>query len=250
MMSSKEFCLEYQPQVCHRTGQVIGCEALIRAKDQQDNILSPATFLPSLAKAGLMKEMDLWVVKQATRDVRKLTNVGVYVPVSINLTAETLMDLTVMAQIEEIIRPVAGLIHIELTEESLLADEQRLTWVFNQLHQLGVKIYIDDFGTGYSSLSYLHRFDVDGIKIDRSFVLALVSEKGRKVFANLQLVAHSLELETIIEGVETQEQLDAMGDEYPFSVQGWFYSKSLNRGDFVEFVQRRNVSKTVPVEAQ
>lgn len=127
-----------------------------------------------------MKEMDLWVVKQATRDVRKLTNVGVYVPVSINLTAETLMDLTVMAQIEEIIRPVAGLIHIELTEESLLADEQRLTWVFNQLHQLGVKIYIDDFGTGYSSLSYLHRFDVDGIKIDRSFVLALVSEKGEK----------------------------------------------------------------------
>ncbi|OWO66247.1 hypothetical protein B2J68_20005, partial [Vibrio cholerae] len=72
-------------------------EALIRAKDQQDNILSPATFLPSLAKAGLMKEMDLWVVKQATSDVRKLTNVGVYVPVSINLTAETLMDLTVMA---------------------------------------------------------------------------------------------------------------------------------------------------------
>ncbi len=197
-----------------------------------------------------MKEMDLWVVKQATSDVRKLTNVGVYVPVSINLTAETLMDLTVMAQIEEIIRSVAGLIHIELTEESLLADEQRLTWVFNQLHQLGVKIYIDDFGTDYSSLSYLHRFDVDGIKIDRSFVLALVSEKGRKVFANLQLVAHSLELETIIEGVETQEQLDAMGDEYPFSVQGWFYSKSLNRGDFVEFVQRRNASKTVPVEAQ
>ncbi|EPH6330199.1 EAL domain-containing protein [Vibrio cholerae] len=211
---------------------------------------SGATFLPFLAKAGLMKELDLWVVKQATRDVSKLTNVGVYVPVSINLTAETLMDLTVMAQIEEIIRPVAGLIHIELTEESLLADEQRLTWVFNQLHQLGVKIYIDDFGTGYSSLSYLHRFDVDGIKIDRSFVLALVSEKGRKVFANLQLVAHSLDLETIIEGVETQEQLDAMGDEYPFSVQGWFYSKSLNRGDFVEFVQRRNVSKTVPVEAQ
>ncbi len=129
-----------------------------------------------------MKEMDLWVVKQATREVRKLTNVGVYVPVCINLTAETLMDLTVMAQIEEIIRPVAGLIHIELTEESLLEDEQRLTWVFNQLHQLGVKIYIDDFGTGYSSLSYLHRFDVDGIKIDRSFVLALVSEKGAKSF--------------------------------------------------------------------
>ncbi len=100
-----------------------------------------------------MKEMDLWVVKQATSDVRKLTNVGVYVPVSINLTAETLMDLTVMAQIEEIIRSVAGLIHIELTEESLLADEQRLTWVFNQLHQLGVKIYIDDFGTAITLLS-------------------------------------------------------------------------------------------------
>ncbi|WP_246749680.1 EAL domain-containing protein, partial [Vibrio cholerae] len=250
MMSSKEFCLEYQPQVCHRTGQVIGCEALIRAKDQQDNILSPAAFLPSLAKAGLMKEMDLWVVKHATRDVRKLTDVGVYVPVSINLTAETLMNLTVMAQIEEIIRPVAGLIHIELTEESLLADEQRLTWVFNQLHQLGVKIYIDDFGTGYSSLSYLHRFDVDGIKIDRSFVLALASEKGRKVFANLQLVAHSLELETIVEGVETQEQLEAMGDEYPFSVQGWFYSKSLTREHLVEFVQERNMLKTTPAEVQ
>uniref|UniRef100_UPI001158FBB7 EAL domain-containing protein n=1 Tax=Vibrio cholerae TaxID=666 RepID=UPI001158FBB7 len=131
-----------------------------------------------------------------------------------------------------------------------LSEEQCLPWVFNQMSQCGGQMCIGDFGTGYSSLSYLHRFDVDGIKIDRSFVLALVSEKGRKVFANLQLVAHSLELETIIEGVETQEQLDAMGDEYPFSVQGWFYSKSLNRSDFVEFVQRRNVSKTVPVEAQ
>ncbi|EKF9982719.1 PTS sugar transporter subunit IIC/EAL domain-containing protein [Vibrio cholerae] len=250
MMSSKEFCLEYQPQVCHRTGRVIGCEALIRAKDQQGNVLSPALFLPSLAKAGLMKEMNLWVVKQAVRDVHKLNALGVYVPVSINLTADTLVDLTVMSRIEEIIRPVAGLIHIELTEESLLADEQRLTWVFNQLHQLGVKIYIDDFGTGYSSLSYLHRFDVDGIKIDRSFVLALVSEKGRKVFANLQLVAHSLELETVVEGVETQEQLDAMGDEYPFSVQGWFYSKSLTREHLVAFVQERNMLKTTLAEVQ
>lgn len=250
MMSSKEFCLEYQPQVCHRSGRVIGCEALIRAKDLQGNTLYPGSFLPSLAKAGLMKELDLWVVKRVVYDLLKLHDQGFRIPVSINLTADTLMDEHMMSQIDEIIRPVAGLIHVELTEESLLADEQRLTFVFNQLHQLGVKIYIDDFGTGYSSLSYLHRFDVDGIKIDRSFVLALVNEKGRKVFVNLQTVAQSLDLETIVEGVETQAQLDAMGDNYPFTVQGWFYSKSLTRQKLVEFVQGRNDLKTVPVVEQ
>ncbi len=107
---------------------------------------------------------------------------------------------------------------------------------FNKLHQLGVKIHIDDFGTGYSSLSYLNRFDIDTIKIDRSFVLALDNPKGRKVFASLQSVAHALDLAVIVEGVETNQQLDAIKANGALSIQGWYYAKSLPAERFIDFI--------------
>ncbi|MEF1292114.1 EAL domain-containing protein, partial [Vibrio sp. M260118] len=93
--------------------------------------------------------------------------------------------------------------------------------------QLGIKIHIDDSGTGYSSLSYLNQFSIDCIKVDRSFVLALNSDKGAKVFGSILSIAQQLELEVIVEGVETKEQLAHIPNSQHIKVQGWYYSKSL-----------------------
>ncbi|MCZ4374046.1 EAL domain-containing protein [Vibrio diazotrophicus] len=236
-MSQKEFCLEYQPQVAKHSGAVVGCEALVRAMDDQGNLLPPSSFLPWLESAGLMKDMDLWVFKRVAKDIVYWNQLGIYVPVSVNITPHTLVDDEYLEKIISAIGEVSDQIHVEITEETLLVEEQALQRALERLHAMKVKIYIDDFGTGYSSLSYLNRFDIDAIKIDRSFVLALDTQRGRKVFASLQSVATELDLAVVVEGVETQQQLDAITDHPNLSIQGWLFSRSLKPEDFINYVQ-------------
>ncbi|NIY94107.1 EAL domain-containing protein [Vibrio diazotrophicus] len=236
-MSQKEFCLEYQPQVAKHNGAVVGCEALVRAMDDQGNLLPPSSFLPWLESAGLMKDMDLWVFKRVAKDIVYWNQLGIHVPVSVNITPDTLVDDEYLGKIISAIGAVSSQIHIEITEETLLVDERALQHALERLHAMKVKIYIDDFGTGYSSLSYLNRFDIDAIKIDRSFVLALDTQRGRKVFASLQSVATELDLAVVVEGVETQQQLDAIADHPNLSIQGWLFSRSLKPEDFINYVQ-------------
>ncbi|MCU8464501.1 EAL domain-containing protein [Vibrio vulnificus] len=241
----KEFCLEYQPQVSHQTGRVVGCEALIRAIEPDGTLVYPGTFLPWLEEAGLMKDVDLWVLKTVAKDIQEWNRIGLYVPVSINLTPAFLADKEYMDKLEYILAPVASQVHIEITEETLLVDEQVLVRSFNLLHQLGVAVYIDDFGTGFSSLSYLNRFEVDAIKIDRSFVLALDNDKGKKVFMSLLSVAEQLDLDVVIEGVESQQQLNHIPHKDNISIQGWYYSRSLQLKSFVQYCINANHIKPV-----
>ncbi|OJI54798.1 PTS sugar transporter subunit IIC/EAL domain-containing protein [Vibrio vulnificus] len=244
-IGSKEFCLEYQPQVSHQTGRVVGCEALIRAIEPDGTLVYPGTFLPWLEEAGLMKDVDLWVLKTVAKDIQEWNRIGFYVPVSINLTPAFLADQECMDKLEYILAPVASQVHIEITEETLLVDEQVLARSFNLLHQLGVAVYIDDFGTGFSSLSYLNRFEVDAIKVDRSFVLALDNEKGKKVFMSLLSVAEQLGLEVVIEGVESQQQLNHIPAKEHISIQGWYYSRSLQHNSFIQYCI--NANRLTPV---
>ncbi|EPT0964405.1 PTS sugar transporter subunit IIC/EAL domain-containing protein [Vibrio vulnificus] len=244
-IGSKEFCLEYQPQVSHQTGRVVGCEALIRAIEPDGTLVYPGTFLPWLEEAGLMKDVDLWVLKTVAKDIQEWNRIGLYVPVSINLTPAFLADQECMDKLEYILTPVASQVHIEITEETLLVDEQVLARSFNLLHQLGVAVYIDDFGTGFSSLSYLNRFEVDAIKVDRSFVLALDNEKGKKVFMSLLSVAEQLGLEVVIEGVESQQQLNHIPAKEHISIQGWYYSRSLQHNSFIQYCINANHIKPI-----
>ncbi|EJL6399820.1 PTS sugar transporter subunit IIC/EAL domain-containing protein [Vibrio navarrensis] len=244
-IGSKEFCVEYQPQVSAENGRVVGCEALIRATEPDGTLIYPGAFLPWLEVAGLMKEVDLWVLKKVVSDIQQWNRNEIYIPVSINITPEFLVDQEYMEKLEYIIAPVASQVHIEITEETLLVDEQMLAISFNRLHQLGVEISIDDFGTGFSSLSYLNRFDVDAIKIDRSFVLALDNDKGKKVFMSLLSVAEQLKLKVVVEGVESKQQLSHIPIRDHISVQGWYYSRSLQYADFIRYCKKANNIKSL-----
>ncbi|MEF1290026.1 PTS sugar transporter subunit IIC/EAL domain-containing protein, partial [Vibrio sp. M260118] len=151
LLSSKEFVLEYQPQVCTATGKVVGCEALMRTLDTSGKIEGPFSFMPWLEKANLMKDLDLWVVKHVISDMKIMHKQGYFMPVSINITPATLLDDEYFDAILERVTPQAKYIHFELTEETLLVDQNKMFLNFNRLQQLGIKIHIDDFGTGYSS---------------------------------------------------------------------------------------------------
>ncbi|WP_087017074.1 EAL domain-containing protein [Thaumasiovibrio subtropicus] len=239
-ISAYEFTMEYQPQVARHSQHVVGSEALIRAIDSSGTVKYPGEFLPWLEKAGMMKEIDLWAVKTVTAQALKWQGQGVDIPISVNITAETLASLKTVNRIVNIVKPAAHLVHVEITEESLLIDEVIIKQAFTLLHNAGIKVFIDDFGTGFSSLSYLNRYDIDAIKIDRSFVLALENERGQKVFNSLLSVAKALALNVVVEGVEESEQLHFVPLESTISVQGWYYAKSLSPEHFVEFVQTYN----------
>ena len=237
LLSHQDFCLEYQPQVCPSSNQIVGCEALIRVIDEQGDILLPYRFLPWLEKAGMMKEVDHWVMKQVVNDIEQMQANGVAINVSVNITPDTLLDKNSFAKLEATITPYAQYIDIEITEETLLADTARLSIAFNRLHELGVKLHIDDFGTGYSSLSYLNQFELDCIKVDRSFVLALDSEKGRRVFKTLLVIAEQLAMDVVVEGVETEEQLAHIPLSSSITIQGWYYAKAMSVDKLVAYIK-------------
>jgi EAL domain-containing protein (putative c-di-GMP-specific phosphodiesterase class I) len=235
--------MEYQPQVQASSGKVVSCEALIRAKDPiSGEILYPGAFLPYFEQANMMPDIDLWTVKKVVSDL-KITQVNQStVPTSINITPETLLNKEVMNRICRTIEPVAKWVSIEITEESLVTDTARVLESLQRLKKLGCKISLDDFGVGYSSLSYLNQFDVDCIKIDRSFALSLDNEKGRRLFYAMLKVAQELDLSCVVEGVETQQQLDLIPNHHSISIQGWYYSKSLSLTALQHYVKQANAT--------
>ncbi|WP_143169411.1 EAL domain-containing protein [Vibrio quintilis] len=238
-LSSAEFYLEYQPQISLIDQKVVSAEALIRVKDSQNKTYHPATFLPWLEKAGMMTDLDLWVFNQVVHDVRLMKKSGGNIRIGINISIDTLLSHSAIKKIIRLLEAseVADCINIEITEKSLLQNQHLITSVFEKFHALGVNIHLDDFGTGYSSLSYLPMFNLDEIKIDRSFLLGIDQPKARSLFLSLFDIAHSQNLGVTVEGVETRDQLSVIPVLPGISVQGWYYSDSLTTFELMEYCQ-------------
>lgn len=226
-ISEYEFHLEFQPQVSHRSGLCLGCEALLRAHDSQGRLQQPGGFLRWLGDAGLMREVDLWVAGAAVRQCRLWRQHGFSLPISINVTGATLTSPEYCSRLLMLLAQARGQVGVEITEEALVGDVEAIRKAIGQIHALGAKVAIDDFGTGFSSMSYLHQFDVDAIKIDRSFVVASGHAKGALVLDGLLRFCEALQLNVVAEGVETQAQLQALGFEGELLVQGWYFSRAL-----------------------
>ncbi len=238
-ISEYDFYLEYQPQVSLRSGLCTGCEALLRATGPEGTQQAPLEFLRWLAQADLMREVDLWVAKQAVLQCQTWRRAGFTLPLTINVTSSTLTSDSYLEKLIKVLEQARGQVSVELTEDALVEDAEALHTAFGRLHGIGCRIYIDDFGTGYSALSYLHQFSIDAVKIDRSFVLAQASERGAQVMSGLLRFCEALDLQIIVEGVETQEQISALESSAEIIVQGWFYSKALPGDRIEEFARRR-----------
>lgn len=239
-ISSFEYFLEYQPQVSAFTGRCLGAEALVRALDADGKRCYPPEFLPWLEGAGLHFELDRWVAKATAEQDRKWMEAGVPQCVTVNLSGRTMSDVVAASDIAEILAPSQGRISIEITEHVLVDNGPTVRRAIDRFHEVGSKVYVDDFGCGYSSLSYLHDFDVDTVKIDRSFVLALDSTKGQKVLEGIFRFTDVLGLAVVVEGVETREQLDTVIALIPertrdVGIQGWYFAKAMSADDFIRF---------------
>ncbi len=240
-LQNEEFILHYQPIISLKTGRIAGFEALIRWQHPTQGFLPPGRFLPEAEEVGLIIPIDYWVLRTACSSMARLLETldsDEELIVSINLSGKQFDKEEIYERVRTTLEET-GLcpqcLKLEITEGAVMANAEIATKILHQLKSLGIKISIDDFGTGYSSLSYLHRFPVDMLKIDRSFVSKMgEGNENLEIVRTIVSLAHNMGLEVIAEGVETEEQqntLKQFGCEY---VQGFYYSKPVDMETLVE----------------
>jgi diguanylate cyclase (GGDEF)-like protein/PAS domain S-box-containing protein len=231
----EEFQNYYQPIVSLDTGRIMGFEALVRWKHPTRGLVSPAEFIPIAEETGLILPLGQRVLREACRQMCVWQGrFPDYLPliISVNISRRQFTQPDLIDQIIQILQetslPAASL-KLEITEGMVMADPASIVSQLSQLKSLGVKLSIDDFGTGYSSLSCLHRFPLDTLKIDRSFVCRMrVDEENREIVHTILTLAHNLGLDVTAEGVETVEQLDllrTLGCEHG---QGYYFSRPID----------------------
>lgn len=247
-IEQKELTVFYQPIYHLEDKQVVGCEALIRWNSSVFGAVSPATFIPLAEETGLIVEIGNFVLKEACRNWKTLSDAGYGNKfVSINVSAIQFQSITFVEEIKMILHEYAippHLLHLELTESAMLQNVDRAIETLGRLKQLGVKVAIDDFGTGYSSLSYLKNLPISTLKVDKSFVQSL--ESGSADFAIVQsviTVAEGLDLETVAEGVETLEQQQLLKEMKCSLAQGYYVAKPMPLHSFLEWLAEYNKTR-------
>jgi diguanylate cyclase (GGDEF)-like protein len=230
------FNLVYQPQVSLKSGQIIGVEALLRWQSDDLGPVSPVEFIPVAEESNLINQIGEWVLNEACRQTKSwhdedLPQIRVAVNLSVKQFAKQNLEAMVKQALEDSQLPVRFL-ELEITENMLMDDVEGSVEMLHRLKELGVCLAIDDFGTGYSSLSYLKRFPIDRLKVDRSFITHVTTDRGdASVTQAIVAVAHSLDLSVTAEGVETSDQLSFLNGLECEEVQGYYFSKPINPED-------------------
>ena len=227
-----ELQLHYQPQVCIRSGRVTGVEALIRWQHEQEGMIQPGRFLPVAEDNGLMPELDSWVLNKACRQLALWQQQGIApLILAVNITQPTFVAGGLVERLKallDIYQLDPSWLELEITEGALLEPTAQVLSTIAGLKALGVMLAVDDFGTGYSSLAYLHRYRVDKLKIDRSFINSVErEEEGRVITSTIINMARGLGLQILAEGVETAPQLEFLRSNGCETYQGFYFSRPL-----------------------
>jgi diguanylate cyclase (GGDEF)-like protein len=226
-----QLILHYQPKLDLKTQRVDGVEALVRWQHPEHGLIPPAEFIPLAEHTGLIRPLTRWVLSRALQQCRAWQLAELELSVAVNLSARSLHDPTLIPTVVELLDAWsvrADRLEIELTESSLMADPVHGAEILQQLHEMGIRIAIDDFGTGYSSLAYLRRLPVDEIKVDRSFVQNMASNGDDAFFIRSVCdLGHSLRLEVVAEGVESQQSLQLLAVMGCDLAQGYHLSRPL-----------------------
>ena len=229
-VEEREFRLLYQPQVDLRSGEIVGLEALIRWDHPERGVVEPSEFLWLAEETGLINRIGEWVLRQSCLQARAwAVRNGRPLRVTVNLSARQHRDPGLVDLVERVLtetRTDPAAICLEITESVAVDDAEGAMATLNRLKEIGVRLSIDEFGTGNSSLGSLKRFPLDMLKIDRSFVIGIDSDaEDVAIVTAIINLAHSLGLETIADGVERKDQLDALRELGCETGQGFYFAR-------------------------
>ena len=241
----QELYLYYQPKTDISSGALSGAEALLRWQHPKHGWVSPADFIGVAEESGLIVALGDWVIHAACKQIAEWQRAGLQVPrVAINVSSDQFRDAHLAESVSRILGATGAdpaHLGVELTEGVIMQNANSTIETLTRLKSMGVKLSIDDFGTGYSSLSYLHKFPLDELKIDRSFVAGIQSADDRSpIITAIIAMAHGLGLSVVAEGVETERQLDFLRAQGCDEFQGYLTSKPVPANDFTaRFLESR-----------
>ena len=240
-LEQDQFKVYYQPKHDAATGRLVGAEALLRWIHPEYGFMSPGDFIPIFEKNGFIVEADSYVLRRTCENLRRWQDLGLHVvPISIN---ESKLDFEQKDFLEKLRSALAAcripqeFIHLEVTETLFSADFDRLADLLAQCRSEGFKIELDDFGTGYSSLNTLGCLPLDYVKLDMSFMNQLHDPRRARVLETCINLTRMLNLKTVVEGVETAEQLQIMKEMGGDVIQGYFYSRPLPEEEFERYIR-------------
>ncbi|GKQ53697.1 GGDEF-domain containing protein [Bradyrhizobium sp. Ce-3] len=225
-LANEEFELFYQPLINLKSGKVSTCEALLRWNHPARGTVSPVDIIPVAEDMGLIVDLGRWILRKACMECMKWPEA---VSVAVNFSPQQFHQRDVLSEVRYALE-VSGLpahrLEIEITESSLLHNTELTHDVLSQLRSLGVRISLDDFGTGYSSLSYLHNFPLQKVKIDRSFLEGIDSDRPLTLLRGVARLSADLGMSVVVEGIETNEQLELISaDGAVTEAQGYLFSR-------------------------
>jgi diguanylate cyclase (GGDEF)-like protein/PAS domain S-box-containing protein len=241
-LDAGEFELHYQPQLDLRTGRISGVEALLRWRHPERGLVLPGDFIPIAEETGLIVPLGDWVLREACRQLAAWQAAGIVdIRLSVNLSAKQFLDPQLALRIAEILAEnavAAAMLDLEVTESMSMRSPTDTVALMDALTQQGMSLSIDDFGTGYSSMAYLKLFPIRTLKIDRSFVSDIETDPNDAQICDVTvLLAHKLGLETVAEGVETQEQLKFLLSIGCERIQGFLISRPLPAAEVAPFIR-------------
>ena len=240
-IEENQLFLHYQPKVSMLTGRTIGVEALVRWQHPEYGLIPPDQFIGPAEQTGLIHPLTQWVLSAALKQCRAWHEEGMDIQMSVNLSVRNLQEPRLPAQVAESLRTYglpSDRLDLEITESAIMADPMRALQILTSLNQLGASLSIDDFGTGYSSLGYLKKLPVDTIKIDRSFVMDMVSDENDTAIVKCAIAfAHNLGLSVVAEGVENRETWNRLAALGCTSSQGYYMSRPLPATDLTVWLK-------------
>jgi len=241
-IDAKEFSLYYQAQIDASNKKIIGAEALIRWHHPTKGLIYPIEFIDIAEESGQILEIGRWVINQAMRDIVIWKEKALSIQkVSINLSVKQLNDEYLLSTISESLSETKckpEWIEFEITESYMMQNQEAAIALLNQIQELGFSISLDDFGTGYSSLAYLKKLPISKLKIDKSFIddIPSVKDEDEAIVRTIILLAKEMKLDIIAEGVEHEEQKEFLVKNGCSLIQGYLYSKPLNKKNFEEML--------------
>ena len=237
-----EFLLHYQPKISLVHGGISGFEALLRWQHPQRGLVAPAEFIPILEDTALIIPVGDWVLATVCKQLRQWEDMGLPLhPVAVNLSARQFNQKNLDVNIKDIIDAHGvdpGLLEFELTESMLMSDSELAVRILKSMKTHGLRLSVDDFGTGYSSLAYLKRFPLDSLKIDRAFIRDVTTDADDATIAAAIInLAHSLKMNVVAEGVETESQLNFLRQHGCDEMQGYYFARPMPVADCTRAIE-------------